>query len=131
MGYLLDSTFVLDGILGHRHKSPTGLESIAKHFSAISIISVAELYEGPHHSTNPEAALTELNRALDAMPVVPITRRTCRIFADLRAALRRAGDLRPDLDLLIASTALEHDLTLITSNLRHFVGIPGLRIVKR
>jgi tRNA(fMet)-specific endonuclease VapC len=32
------------------------------------------------------------------------------------------------MDLLIAATALEHDLTLVTRNQRHFARIPGLQI---
>ncbi len=49
-------------------------------------------------------------------------------FAVLRADLRRRGQLIPDLDLLIAATALSHDLALLTRNVRHFARIPGLRI---
>ncbi len=33
-----------------------------------------------------------------------------------------------DADLLIAATALEHDLTLMTQNLRHFNRIPDLKL---
>jgi predicted nucleic acid-binding protein len=36
--------------------------------------------------------------------------------------------LIPDMDLLIAATALEHDLTLVTRNLSHFSRIPELRL---
>jgi predicted nucleic acid-binding protein len=49
-------------------------------------------------------------------------------FAYLRAELRRRGQLFPDLDLLIAATALQHDLTLLTRNVRHFNRIPDLRL---
>jgi predicted nucleic acid-binding protein len=45
-----------------------------------------------------------------------------------RAALRQQGLLIPDMDLLIAATALEHDLTLVTRNQRHFVRLPGLQM---
>ena len=42
--------------------------------------------------------------------------------------LRRQGQLIPDLDLLIAATALAHDLTLVTRNRHHFERIPDLRL---
>jgi predicted nucleic acid-binding protein len=48
-------------------------------------------------------------------------------FAFIRADLRRRGQLIPDLELLIAATALHHDLTLLTRNVRHFDRIPELR----
>ena len=31
-------------------------------------------------------------------------------------------------DMLLAATALEHDLTMVTRNVRHFEGIEGLRV---
>ena len=46
----------------------------------------------------------------------------------MRAFLRRQGQLIPDLDLLIAATALAHDLTLVTRNRRHFSRILSLRL---
>jgi tRNA(fMet)-specific endonuclease VapC len=44
----------------------------------------------------------------------------------VRAELSRRGQLAPDLDLLIAATAMHYDLTLLTRNVRHFARIPGL-----
>jgi predicted nucleic acid-binding protein len=49
------------------------------------------------------------------------------LFGRLRALLRLQGTLIPDLDLLIAATALQHDLVLLTRNRRHFDRIPGLQ----
>lgn len=49
-------------------------------------------------------------------------------FAETRATLRRRGQIIPDFDILIAATALHHDLTMLTFNLRHFERVPDLRI---
>ncbi|MER3559173.1 MAG: hypothetical protein C4336_06790 [Armatimonadota bacterium] len=49
-------------------------------------------------------------------------------FAEIRAHLRRRGELIPDFDLLIGATALVHDLTVLTFNLRHFQRIPELKL---
>jgi tRNA(fMet)-specific endonuclease VapC len=49
-------------------------------------------------------------------------------FAETRAYLRRRGMIISDFDIIIGSTALLHDLTVITRNLRHFRCIPDLRI---
>jgi tRNA(fMet)-specific endonuclease VapC len=51
--------------------------------------------------------------------------RAARIYGDLH----RAGRLIDDADILIAATALVHDLTLVTNNRAHFERSPGLRIV--
>lgn len=49
-------------------------------------------------------------------------------LAYIRSTLRRQGRLIPDLDLLIASTAIRHDLILVTANLRHVARIASLRL---
>jgi tRNA(fMet)-specific endonuclease VapC len=49
-------------------------------------------------------------------------------FAEPRALLRRRVELIADFDSLIAATALHHDLTLLTFNLRHFERIPDLKL---
>ena len=47
----------------------------------------------------------------------------------MQAALLDAGRPAPGMDLMIAATALVHDLTLVTDNTRDFASIPGLRTV--
>lgn len=48
--------------------------------------------------------------------------------ADLWIEALAAGRPREDIDLIIASTALIHDLTLVTANIKHFDWIPGLEL---
>ena len=43
--------------------------------------------------------------------------------------LRAAGNLIQDLDLLIGSTAMCYELTLLTNNRRHFQRMEGLEII--
>lgn len=38
------------------------------------------------------------------------------------------GSSLDSVDLMIAAVALEHDLTLVTHNVKHFAPVPGLRI---
>ena len=53
---------------------------------------------------------------------------TAKIFGRERGRLRAAGMMIGDMDLLIAATALQYDLTLLTNNRSHFDRIEGLRI---
>jgi len=46
----------------------------------------------------------------------------------LRADLQRRGTKVATVDLLIAATSLQHDLTTVTHNQRHFQLVPGLRL---
>lgn len=48
--------------------------------------------------------------------------------ADLWIQARAEGRPREDVDLVIAATALVHDLTLATGNMKHFDWISGLKL---
>ena len=62
------------------------------------------------------------------MTLIGIDEETAKIVGRERGRLRAEGMLIGDLDLLIAATALQYDLTLLTNNRRHFGRIAGLRI---
>jgi tRNA(fMet)-specific endonuclease VapC len=51
-----------------------------------------------------------------------------RRFGTIRQGLRRQGQLIPDIDLLIATTAISNDLILMTHNIRHFARIPDIQV---
>lgn len=50
-------------------------------------------------------------------------------FGEVRGSLLRQSVAVRRMDLLIASVALIHDLTLVTHNTVHFAPVPGLRLV--
>jgi tRNA(fMet)-specific endonuclease VapC len=60
--------------------------------------------------------------------VLPITDEIIIQAADLYALLHQEGQLISDADILIAATALRHNLVMVTENVDHFRRIPGLRI---
>ena len=60
--------------------------------------------------------------------IVPLDKTALDIAAELHVDLRGKGQLIEDTDLLMATIALAHDLTLLTANVRHFVRIESLRI---
>ncbi|MSP61054.1 MAG: type II toxin-antitoxin system VapC family toxin [Myxococcales bacterium] len=60
--------------------------------------------------------------------VLPVTAAIARRCADLRAGLRNGGHTRPQVDMLIAATAAEHGLAVVTRNTRAFDGC-GLRVI--
>jgi predicted nucleic acid-binding protein len=63
-----------------------------------------------------------------AFSLLPVSPPIAERFAEIRAHLRRRGELLADFDILVAATALHHDLTLLTFNARHFRRIPDLRL---
>ena len=79
-------------------------------------------------SSSPAAELAVFDHLLEPFTTLPLDNACMQHFAFIRSTLRRQDQLIPDLDLLIASTALHHDLILVTANVRHFVRIPDLRL---
>jgi tRNA(fMet)-specific endonuclease VapC len=49
-------------------------------------------------------------------------------FGQVRGTLLKKGVSIPTVDLMIASAALVHNLTLVTHNTADFQNIPGLRL---
>ena len=92
---------------------------------------IGELYYGAARSQltseHPADRKTEVNRLRDALRVIPLGSAETERFGGLRALLERRGERLADADLMIAATALTHDLGVGTGNLRHFGRIDGLR----
>lgn len=60
--------------------------------------------------------------------VVALDQRIANTAAQIYQTLAARGELIPDADLLIAATAITHDLTLVTHNTQHFSRINALRL---
>ena len=95
---------------------------------AVTSISVGELAYGAHRSSRPEENLTRLDVLLAMLTVLSFDETCARRFGLLKATLEHAGTPLHDLDLQIASIAVEHNAILVTHNQRHFVRIEGLNL---
>jgi len=49
-------------------------------------------------------------------------------FGEIRAQLLDKGEPVAAIDLMIAATALIHNLTVVTHNTQHFAKVPGLNV---
>ncbi|MBI2218091.1 MAG: type II toxin-antitoxin system VapC family toxin [Candidatus Rokubacteria bacterium] len=130
LAYLLDTDWIIDWFSGHPGVGRR-LREIRGEGLAISVVSLAELYEGVHYSREPAHAGRQLSQFLGDVTLIGVDRETCDMFGQERGRLRAAGTLIGDFDLLIGVTAVRHDLTLLTNNRRHFALIAGLRIESR
>ena len=128
MAFLIDTDWAIDYLRGVTAVAGRVAE-LAEDGLGLSVISLAELYEGVYYSRDPEASASALARFLHIVQVLPIDEATCRIFARERGRLRAAGTPIGDFDLLIGATALRHDLTLLSNNRRHFDRLEGLGII--
>lgn len=131
MKYLIDTDWVIDHF-NRVGKTTRRLKELAPQGLALSVISLAELYEGVYYSRDPIRSEIILREFLvPDLAVLGIDEEICRIFGKERGRLRRQGKNISDLDLLIASTCLRYDLILLSNNRRHFEMVEGLRVVGR
>lgn len=129
MSYLVDSDWLIDALAGIPSATET-LTQLSDERLAVSIVTVGEVLEGAYLFSDSSSHLARFRQFLGSFPVLTLNEPIIELFAHYRAALRRRGLLIPDFDLLIAATALHHDLTLITRNGRHFGRLPALRLYR-
>jgi tRNA(fMet)-specific endonuclease VapC len=79
-------------------------------------------------SLNPQAHLQTFRQFLAPFPLLDLNEPIMERFAEIRAYLRRRGELISDFDILIGATAVFYDLTVLTYNIRHFKRIPDLKL---
>ena len=126
--YLVDT----DWVISYQHSVPRvvgRLNALLAQGVGLSIVSLAELYEGEIYSADPQAEALALREFLSAVQVVHLDDDICQIFARERGRSRAEGNLTGDLDILIGSTALRHGLTLLSNNRRHFGRMHELNII--
>lgn len=129
MNFLIDTDWTIDYLNGARYVRDR-LNDLGISDLGISVVSVAELYEGVLYSRNMEGDHAALNLFLEnEVVVLGVDMEICRIFGRERGRLRRQGRMTGDMDLLIASTCLRHNLTLLSNNRRHFESVEGLEII--
>ena len=73
--------------------------------------------------------LAALERLLRSMQSLPFDSECAAHAARVRAVLEAAGTPIGPYDTLIAATALRHQSTLVTRNVREFARVPGLQWV--
>ena len=71
---------------------------------------------------------TELIESFDPANVLPVTRAIGDRWASLSARAQEKGIQPSVIDGLIAATALEHELAVVTRNVKHFAEL-GVEIV--
>jgi predicted nucleic acid-binding protein len=103
------------------------LETVPRADQFTSAIVIGEMFGGAFRSADAARHLENIEeRVLPAITVLPYDTATARLYGRIRAHLEGAGRILADADLQIAATAIEHELELVTGNLRHFERVPGL-----
>ena len=93
----------------------------------ISEITVAELYFGVAKAENKKRKLEDIEKIQKLFRVIP-SYSSFKEYGEIRFTLEHSGMRVDQFDLLIGATALHHQMTLVTSNIKHFNRIQGINI---
>lgn len=127
MRYLVDTDWLIDYLKG-RETARELLDPLVHLGLAISLITYGEIFEGILYGRDPARYEQVFRAFLQTASILPLTERSMERFARIRGELRARGQLIGDADILIAATALDHDLILVTQNRNHFHRIPNLKL---
>jgi tRNA(fMet)-specific endonuclease VapC len=125
-------TFLLDTNICSAHfRRPSGLaHRFIQHSGRLSISTVvlAELYAGAYQCSKSRSLLAKIEELLTDVEILPFDHVCAERFGIEKGNLRRMGIAVSTADLMIASVALVHNLTLVTHNTADFQRIPNLRL---
>jgi tRNA(fMet)-specific endonuclease VapC len=125
--YLLDTDTCIHVIKGRN--------SVMKRFREegpqsvfLSAVSHHELLYGALHSGAVEKHLGLVRTFVAPITVLPFTEETAVLSSAIKQELASRGELIGPFDTLIAGQAQEHELTLVTGNVREFSRVSNLQI---
>ena len=127
--YLLDTSLLAAYLFGRLHAVELITPWITRREAATSILVYGEVLE--HLKSKPDFPRhrTSLRRLLREVFPDFLTYSIMERYADIRRLMRRQGPgLIGDVDTLIAATALERDLTVVTTD-SDFERVPDLRTI--
>jgi len=127
MQYLLDTNICVFFLRGMLDLDITikdkGLENCY-----ISEITVFELKFGAENSKNPTRSHNAVDKFIQGLTVIPIYG-CAQKYAEYKVKLRKIGKpMHDEFDLLIAVTAIENQLTLVTDNIKDFKNLEELSL---
>jgi tRNA(fMet)-specific endonuclease VapC len=83
---------------------------------------------GAYKHPNPARLLSLIADLLKEVSILDFDAACAEQFGKLRGGLLQQGITVPVADLMIASSALLHNLTLVTHNTADYQNLPGLRL---
>ncbi len=99
----------------------------------ISIITVSELLHGVERAASNAVRVRRqafVEGVLDQFPILPFDMPAARVHARIWASLAAQGEMIGAHDLIIAATAISLDYKVVTSTMRDFTKVDGLRVRK-
>ena len=106
------------------------LKTLSRSVQYTTSINVGEIYYGACRSPRKDIILKAFSEAVfPNVNILPFDMESGIVFGSIRAELEKKGIGCSEPDLRIAAIAIQHKLTLVTGNIKHFKNIPRLKSV--
>ena len=127
MSFLLDTDICSAHLKGNRTVQDRFLQNTGRLY--VSTVTLAELYAWTNRAGAPRSRNEGVNELLADVKVLDVDLAVATQYGQTQAALLDQGQPVPSMDLLIAATALVHDLTMVTHNTKDFARVPNLTVI--
>lgn len=124
--YLLDTNICIS-MLKNKYGIREAILRVKAENCYVSEITLGELYFGASFSNNKEERLKDVAFIVNHFKIIPVSE-TLPLYGDVKADLKREGNLIDDFDILIGCTAILNGLIMVTDNLKHLKRLPGIKI---
>ncbi|MBK8510842.1 MAG: type II toxin-antitoxin system VapC family toxin [Saprospiraceae bacterium] len=124
--YLLDTNIAIFYMKG-KYNLDERFVNITPGNLFISEITLAELKYGVENSEHTEKNRKVLDLFLTGVKILPIFH-ALDLYAKEKVRLQKAGTRIDDFDLLIGTTAITHNLVMVSNNTSHFKIIKGIKL---
>jgi tRNA(fMet)-specific endonuclease VapC len=104
------------------------IQSVPLTNQAVSVVTMAELLYGAKLSTKPKIAMDAFHAFIKHLNVLDWTQEAAEHYADIRADLKRRGEMIGSNDLLIAAHARSLKAVIVTNNMREFGRVKNLKV---
>ena len=125
-GFLLDTNICIYLLKGQRGIVDK-IEIAGCDNCFITDVTLAELWFGAYNSERIEQQKRGVVYLEQLFNVISI-RDSVELFGSNKAYLKSKGILIDDFDILIGSTAIKHDLIMVTENINHLSSLPGISV---
>lgn len=126
---LLDSN-IISYFLRGEPSVVTELDEYQHFFAQItfSILTYYEILSGLKYRDS-KKILAFFEELAAESEILEFNQETAKIASEIYCDLRHRGLLVPSIDIFIGATAIQHDLTLVTANIKHFQIMKNLKYV--
>jgi tRNA(fMet)-specific endonuclease VapC len=125
--YCLDTSILID-IFDGKEDIKAKLEDLGDKRLSITALNLCELYKGAIHSGVTKKRMEYISNLLKHVDVIELNEYSCTLFGQDYLKLKSTGKLFKDFDLMIAAICKANNRILITSDRKHFVDIPNLKV---